>query len=185
MVHHRPMSKKRRSIRLPAYDYAQAGGYFITICTHNRACLFGENIEGKMVLNDMGLTIECEWAKTPALRSNVKLDVFVVMPNHIHGIVLILESARKGVSPYVPAGDFRSPSQTIGAVIRGFKSAATKQINIIRNSPGTKLWQRNFYERVIRNEDELSLMQKYIVENPAQWEFDKENLNRGPSVLAS
>ncbi len=138
-----------------------------------------------MVLNDMGLTIGCEWTKTSALRSNVKLDVFVVMPNHIHGIVLILESAKKDVLPHVPASDFRSPSQTIGAIIRGFKSAATKQINITRNSPGAKLWQRNFYERVIRNEDELSLMRQYIVENPTQWEFDKETLNRGPSALAS
>ncbi len=149
--------------------------YFITICTYNRVCLFGTNVDGNMVLNDIGLTIHREWSKTPLLRSNVKLDVFVVMPNHIHGIVLISGAAR-GESPSVPTTNFRSPSQTIGAIIRGFKSAATKQINIIRSSPGTKLWQRNFYERVICNEGELSLMRQYIVENPAQWEFDKENL---------
>lgn len=180
MAHHRQIPKNRRSIRLPAYDYAQAGGYFITICTHHRACLFGSNVDGEMVLNDIGLTIVDEWTKTSALRANVKLDVFVVMPNHIHGIVLIIEPTENGLPSYAPAKDFRSPSQTIGAIIRGFKSAATKQINIIRNSAGTKLWQRNFYERVIRNEDELGLMRQYIVENPAKWEFDKENLNCRP-----
>jgi REP element-mobilizing transposase RayT len=134
------------------------------------------------------------------MRPNVELDEFVLMPNHIHGIVVITKSIGRGVLQYAPTthaltmqyiltmqciptnqrstrlttSSLRSPSQTIGAIIRGFKSAVTARINKCRNTPGAKIWQRNYYERIIRNDDELNRIREYIVNNPAQWESDRE-----------
>ena len=173
-VHH------RRSIRLRGYDYSRAGAYFVTICIQNRECLFGEILDGKMLLNGAGRIVAGEWNHTTALRTNVELDEFVIMPNHIHGVVVIVESRRgvlqcKGVLQYAPTTPSRlqSPSQTIGAIVRGFKSAVTKRINELRETPGAKLWQRNYWEHIVRNESELNRIRAYIQNNPAQWEFDK------------
>jgi len=131
-----------------------------------------------MVLDDSGRTVMNVWLNTPELRPNVALDKFVVMPTHIHGIVIISERGR-GVLQYAPTGP-RSPSQTIGAILRGFKSATTKQINELRNTPGAKVLQRNYYEHIIRNDEELNRAREYIANNPAQWETDREN----PNVVA-
>lgn len=184
-IHH------RHSIRLKNYDYAQAGAYFVTICAWQRECLFGEIVNGEMVLNDTGRIIVEEWEKTAQIRSNIDLDVFSVMPNHFHAIFLIHdnvgaycmrpESVANAIlletndnRAHVGA-PLRRQSGSIGSVFAGFKSATTKQINIIRNNPGCPVWQKNYYERVIRNEDELSRAREYIVSNPMKWELDKEN----------
>ncbi|MBI4776817.1 MAG: transposase [Deltaproteobacteria bacterium] len=169
------MRHNRRSIRLSGYDYSRAGLYFVTICAWNRECLFGHVVNGQMVLDDSGRTVMSQWLNTPVLRPNAALDEFIVMPNRVHGIVVILKRGR-GVLQYAPTGP-RSPSQTIGAVLRGFKSATTKQINESRNTPGGRVWQRNYYEHIIRNDDELNRIREYIVDNPAQWETDRENPN--------
>ncbi|MBI5187280.1 MAG: hypothetical protein HZA01_16360 [Nitrospinae bacterium] len=126
-----PEKHHRRSIRLKEYDYARNGAYFVTICAHNHQCLFGEIVNGEMQLGDFGQIVHAEWLQTAKLRSNVVLDVFVVMPNHFHAIFIINDG--RGVLPYAPASapapaNFRSPSQTVGAIVRGFKSAATKKI---------------------------------------------------------
>jgi REP element-mobilizing transposase RayT len=160
----------RRSIRLKGYDYSQAGAYFITICTHNREYLFGEIVDDEMVLNDAGKIVRDEWLKTEKLRSNIKCDGFIVMPNHFHGILVITES-RRGVLQYAPT-TLQSPSQTIGAIVRGFKSTVTKQINQLRQTPGQKLWHRNYYEHIIRNENDYYRIYEYIENNPLKWEFD-------------
>ena len=160
----------RRSIRLKGYDYSQAGVYFVTICTQNRQCLFGDIVDGAMVLNNVGRIVENEWVKTERFRQNIKCDRFVVMPNHFHGIVEITES-RRGVLQYTPT-TMQSPSQTIGAIVRGFKSAVTKQINMIRQTPGTKLWQRNYYEHIIRNKNDYNRIYEYIENNPLKWALD-------------
>ncbi len=176
-----PRRHHRRSIRLKGYDYAQPGAYFVTICTHQRECLFGEivgadGIRPEMRLNELGEIVRDEWLKTPALRPNVELGAWVVMPNHIHGIVII---ARRGVLQYAPTGDaptdtikFKSPSQTIGAIVRGFKSAATKQINAQRGARGIPVWQRNYYEHIIRSAPDMHRIAAYIQNNPAQWHDD-------------
>lgn len=169
----------RRSIRLPHFDYAQPGGYFITICTHNRSCLFGDVINGEMILNEYGIAARDEWLKTLKIRENIKLDEFVIMPNHIHGIIRILE--RKGTMHRAPTDDrastleqFGKPtSNTIPNTVRGYKSAVTNQINIVRRTPGLPVWQRNYYERVIRHEKELSETRQYIINNPVNWEMDE------------
>jgi REP element-mobilizing transposase RayT len=184
-IHH------RQSIRLKNYDYSQAGAYFVTICAWQRECLFGEIVNGVMVLNDTGRIVAEEWEKTAQIRSNIDLDVFSVMPNHFHAIFLmydnvgahcmrpesvanatILETNDNRAHVGAP---LRRQSGSIGSVFAGFKSATTKQINIIRNNPGCPVWQKNYYERVIRNEEEMSLAREYIVNNPMKWDLDKEN----------
>ena len=169
---------KRRSIRLKGYDYLQQGMYFVTVCTHDKKCNLGKVINDEMQLNKYGHIVEEEWFKTTDIRNNVELDSYVIMPNHFHGIVII---NCRGVLQYAPTntiGKFQSPSQTIGSIIRGFKSTVTKQINILRKTPGTPYWQRNYYEHIIRNEKELNKIREYIQNNPLKWHLDRENPDR-------
>lgn len=181
----------RHSIRLREYDYAAGGAYFVTICTWQRECLFGDILDVEMVLNATGNVIVAEWEKTLVIRPNVSLDVYAIMPNHFHAIFFIQNGAdvgahcmRPDMRPDVIATDenrahigapLRRQSGSIGSILAGFKSATTKQINIIRNNPGCPVWQRNYYERVLRNNDELTRAREYIVNNPLKWALDKEN----------
>ena len=168
----------RRSIRVKGYDYTQPGAYFITICTHTMKSIFGRVVNGEMQLNECGIIVKNEWLKTGELRANAVLDEYIIMPNHFHGIVIITDDGR-GVLQYAPTNNaFRSPSHTIGAIVRGFKSAVTKRINIIIGMSGMPVWQRNYYEHIIRNEKELNLIREYIINNPLQWQFDRENPER-------
>ena len=180
-----PVIHHRRSIRLKGYDYSQPCAYFITICTHNRECLFGEIVDRSMVLNKFGLFVQNEWKNTSLVRRNVIVDEYIVMPNHVHGILIITDDDtdhRRGVLQYAPTvshefplsdtNTFHSPSKTIGAIIRGFKSATTKQINQMRQSPGIPVWQRNYHERIIRNENELNKIRHYIINNLLNWTND-------------
>ena len=138
------MSLHRRSIRLREFDYAGAGAYFVTICTIQRTCLFGEIVEGEMRLSSLGLLVEEIWRETPLLRPNITLDAFVVMPNHLHGIIVIGdETTQEGIGSRL-----RSPAQTLGATLRGFKAAATKRAR-------RPLWQCNYYEHIIRDDRSL------------------------------
>ena len=171
------VNRQRHSLRLADYDYSQAGAYFVTLSVHDRACLFGEVVDGVTRLKKHGHVITSEWLRTPVLRPQVALDEFVVMPNHFHAIIAI-EDSRRGVLPYAHPR-FQSPSQTVGAVIRGFKSATTKQINESRGTAGAAVWQRNYYEHVIRNDDELTRIREYIANNPFQWSLDRENPQKG------
>jgi putative transposase len=193
-IHH------RRSIRLKEYDYSAAGAYFVTICAFQRECLFGEIVDGEMVLNEIGtIVLDC-WSKIPEYFPTVILDECIAMPNHFHGIIHISESpvgAKQGSSAspaFDPCGKqdqsqnqgeaaetFASPLPsgtlrgTLGAVIQNFKSVSTRRINKLRNNTGCPVWQRNYFERVIRNEDNLAKAREYIVNNPLKWELDKEN----------
>jgi len=166
----------RRSIRLRGYDYTQAAAYFVTICAQNRECLFGEIVDGTMRLSDAGRMVQDEWFRTSVVRSHVELDVFVVMPNHIHGIVCIADDGR-GTARRAPTVErFGHPVHgSLPTIIRAFKSATTKRINEIRHAPGIPVWQRNYYEHVIRNESEWDRIREYIVGNPASWEQDINN----------
>ncbi len=167
------MQGVRQSIRLRNYDYASVGAYFITLVTRDRKCWFGEIVDGQMLLNPYGRIVREEWEKSARIRNEIDLDAFVIMPNHIHGICFITDRPDRATG--------RSPLQlgparrSLGAFIGGFKSAVTKRINELQGSSGVSLWQRNYFEHVIRNENSLEHIREYILNNPARWEFDREN----------
>jgi len=175
-IHH------RRSIRLKGYDYTQPGAYFITFCTHQRMHLFGEVIEGEMILNDRGKIARDEWFKTAELRSYVKLyeDEFTIMPNHGHGIIWIEDDtvgARRRRAPTVDNIEkFGKPVKgSIPTIVRAYKSAVTYAVNKLESQRGAVLWQKNYYEHIIRNERELNNIGWYIVNNPRNWQLDRDN----------
>lgn len=162
----------RQSNRLRNYDYSTPGYYFVTICTYKRSHLFGKISKQEMLLNEKGRIVKNEWRKTPRIRPYVQLDEFIIMPNHIHGIIIISGTGRD-VLQYVPAKtEFKSPSYNLGTIIRGFKGAVTSRINKNNHSKGEKVWQPNYHERVIRNDWELYAVRRYIRENPQKWEYD-------------
>ena len=159
------------------YDYSRPGGYFVTVCTAEKRALFGEIIADEMRMNNAGRIVESEWFRTGVVRPNLMLDAFVIMPNHIHGIIIISDDgtatarATRRVAPTMASG-------SLGAIIGQFKSVVTKRINQLRGTPAAYVWQRNYYEHVIRNEDELSRIRQYIVTKPLQWALDRENPDR-------
>lgn len=163
----------RRSIRLKHYDYSQPGAYFITICAHNRQPLFGQIRNDQMTLNELGLVVHNEWIKSEIIRKEIKLDVFIVMPNHFHGIVFIQDEHTKkktGDQPVAPTGP---GNKSISSLVAGFKSAVTKQINEIRKTPQAPVWQRNYYEHIIRHEQSLETLREYIIHNVQTWHQDE------------
>jgi REP element-mobilizing transposase RayT len=191
----------RRSIRLRGYDYSQAGAYFVTICTQDRAGPFGEVVDGEMRLNDAGRMVLAVWDELPSRFPTVEVDAFVIMPNHVHGIVVIADApaaanVRAGLVPaaanvragLVPAhsgattdhGATTRVAPTLGDVVGAFKSLTTVLYARGVNSYGwppfcKRLWQRNYYEHIIRNEEALDAIRQYIVDNPVRWAFDREN----------
>ncbi len=172
----------RNNIRLKNYDYSQNGYYFITICTHNRENLFGKIINGKMVLNEYGNIVNKEWLVSAKIRKEIKIDKFVVMPNHFHAIVIIQNVGMYGNTSantdenqkrmYIHTS-LQSPSHTLGAMIRGFKSSGTAKINTIRNTEQNPVWQKSYYDHIIRNEQDYKEIYEYIENNPQKWELDK------------
>jgi len=168
--------RNRRTMRLAGYDYSQTGAYFITICSQNRDCLFGEIRDSDMRLNGYGVIVRDEWVKSSGIRKEIKLDEFVVMPNHIHGIVWIRNAV--GANGRSPLHRTNMGSKTLSSFVAGYKSTVTKQINGLRRLPGVPVWQRNYYEHVIRGEMELNRIRQYIMENPLKWDTDSENPNK-------
>jgi putative transposase len=194
-----PAKHHRRSIRLTRYDYSQMGAYFVTVCAHERTCLFGDVADPDMRLNDAGRLVQAAWDELPGRFPGVELDAFVVMPNHVHGIVVIVRGAVQGAeipgaassAPTLPwePGAATGPgavgaglalpaptpaTATLGHVMRAFKSISALYVNrqLKRSGP---LWQRNYYERIIRDETELQRIREYIETNPARWADDSEN----------
>ena len=171
-----PLIHHRKSVRLKDYNYSNAGAYFITICTHEGERLFGKIKDEEMLLNEIGQIAYNEWLKTPEIRHNVTLVVFTIMPNHMHGILLLEETIK---TPNVAVNNmsvptlpkFRSPSNNIGAIVRGYKSAVTKQANLMNF--GGSVWQRNFHEHIIRDEASYQKISAYIIDNVATWHEDK------------
>lgn len=173
----------RRSIRLPEYDYTQEGAYFITICTAGKRHLFGEIDAVRMRLNKLGHIANTCWLETPRHNRNVMLDYFVIMPNHLHGIIFITEQQQPPIRdiPRVTVGaQHAAPSRlpevvpnSVGAIVRSYKSAVARIIHSLRGHEHLKIWQRNYYEHVIRNEDDLLQTREYVANNPAQWALDE------------
>lgn len=179
MTPYDPQRHHRRSLRLKGYDYTQPGAYFVTLCTYNGEALFGEIVDGSMVLNAWGEIVRDEWFKTVQLRPYVALydDEFVVMPNHIHGIIWIVDDpvgARRRRAPTTE--QFGKPvAGSLPTIIRAFKSAVTRRIHQTPGTPGAPVWQRNYYERIIRNDEALNRIRAYILNNPLKWALDREN----------
>ena len=169
-----PRIHHRKSIRLKGYDYSSPGAYFVTLCTANRDCVFGQVVDGELLLNQYGNIVNECWQWLEEQYSCVKLDEMILMPNHLHGII-ILEDNCRGDSRIAPTDNFERKS--LGRLIGAFKTVSTKKINLIRNSSDTILWQRNYYERIIRDEDELNQIREYIACNPLKWIDDKDNPN--------
>jgi REP element-mobilizing transposase RayT len=176
----------RQSIRLVGFDYTRRGAYFVTICVFERAHIFGRIREGIMEPNRMGEIVLDEWRKTPIIRPYVDLDEYVLMPNHFHGILWLGDPPMVGTCTRLDDGGTwldgrgtarRAPTVerfgkpvagSIPTIIRAFKSAATKRIHETRPHYG-QIWQRNYYERIIRSEEELYAVRRYIRDNPAKW----------------
>jgi len=170
--------RKRRLRRLRNYDYSQAGGYFITICTYNREYLFGEIINQEMMLNYVGRIVEEWWVELEKKFSSVKLDDYVIMPNHTHGIITIVEGEWDDVGAIheLPLQDkIERRRMLIPKMVGYFKMNSAKYVNRVRNTEGTPLWQRNYYEHVVRSEDEWNRIRQYIRNNPLKWQLDREN----------
>ena len=174
-----PERPQRRSVRLKCYDYSQPGAYFITICTHDRECIFGDVVDGEMRLNEFGKVVAKCWDDLRDHYPLVATDAFVMMPNHVHGIVVLtddadnvgagFEPARKTCMKHVVA---RRP---LSEIVRGFKTFSSRRVNEMRGMRGTPVWQRNYYEHVIRNEKELTEIRHYIINNALKWDVDEEN----------
>ncbi len=176
-----PDRHHRRSIRLRDFDYAAAGAFVVTLCTQGRLCVLGRIEDGEMLLSPFGRIVEEEWLQTPVVRPNVDLDAFVVMPNHVHGIIVLLNhpgnsdagmATTRATHRVAPTGP---PRGSIGAIIGQIKAVTTKRVNALRATSGASLWQRNYYEHVIRDDRDLARIRDYIAANPACWQEDIEN----------
>jgi putative transposase len=192
--------RSRRSIRLKDFDYSSLGKYYITICTLNRECLLGDIHDGKMIMSASGDIVRREWLLTQVVRTEIELDAFVIMPNHLHGIISICSCRGDpqhksstdlgGLDLSLPVGADRpnknieqiqasqrgAPTlkpRTIGSIVGQFKSNSTKGIR--GSACAGFYWQRNYYEHIIRNESEFRQIRKYILENPANWNVDQDN----------
>jgi putative transposase len=158
---------RRHPLRLPAYDYSQAGAYFITVCTQDRVMLFGEVIDCDVQLNEMGMIVQQTWDHLPTHYDGIDLDAFIVMPNHVHGIIIL--------------ADEPETRHAIPEIVRGFKTFSARRVNERAGKRGV-LWQRGYYEHVIRNEKALDRIRDYIANNPARWADDPDNISRAASA---
>ena len=189
-----PEKHHRRSVRLRGYDYSQPGEYFVTLCAEDMKALFGRVVNGRMELNAFGEIADQEWRQSSAIRHELELDEWVVMPNHLHGIVRIVGPARSivGAQGLVPLrsalakqGGTRIPPRhprSLASFVGGLKSAVKTRINEMRGTPRAPVWQENYHEHVIRNPHELEILRDYIRHNPLRWACDRYNPERGVLV---
>ena len=171
----------RHSIRIPGYDYSEVGPYFITICTHQRKTLLGEIKDQEIVLSEAGGMVHQSWQDLPQRFPGVVLDAFVVMPNHVHGVLglvgagLALPEAGAASSAPTADGALAVKKVTLPAIVRTFKSLSAIHVNRALSRQGQPFWQRNYYEHVIRDEKSLDRVREYILHNPLRWALDAEN----------
>jgi REP element-mobilizing transposase RayT len=170
---------KRRSIRLKEYDYSSPGEYFVTICTHNHGCIFGEIEEEMMRLSPEGEIVKKCWEEISKYSQNVELDEFVIMPNHIHGIIVLTEPVGAIHESPPPLTQQQRRKMILSKIIGRFKMTSAKGINLLRNTSGKSVWQRNYYEHIIRSDKDLNNIMDYIINNPAKWFYDDENPLKG------
>ncbi|MGD8599358.1 MAG: transposase [Anaerolineae bacterium] len=174
----------RRSIRLKGYDYRQAGAYFVTICTYQREMLFSRVDDGELILNEFGVLVQQAWEDLVTHYHHVDLDAFVVMPNHVHGIIVLTDDERvgAGLKPAPTRADDGESARAVARkrhglpeIVRGFKTFSARRINRLRRTPGLPVWQRNYYEHIVRSERALNAIRRYIAGNPDRWAWDRYN----------
>lgn len=170
----------RRSIRLKGYDYAKSGAYFVTICCKDQQCFLGRIENQEIKFTTIGKIVKMNWENIPCYFKNVTLDEYVIMPNHLHGVIVINDDDCGGIgrgevtSPLPsPKSPQRIQKPTLGQIIAYFKYQSTKYVNQLRKTPGIKLWQRNYYEHIIHSKNDINRIRKYIIENPLKWRVDK------------
>jgi REP element-mobilizing transposase RayT len=156
-----PERHHRRSVRIPGYDYSQPGWCFVTVCTHLREPLFGDLERGRMRLTAFGEIVVDTWFQIDVVDEHLALDEFFLMPDHLHGIIIITDQTPRG-------------APTLGCIVARFKSHSARRINRQRGTPGAPVWQRSFYEHVIRNERDLERIRKYIANNRWRWPEDED-----------
>ena len=189
-MEYNPEKHHRRSIRLQGYDYTKAGAYYVTICTQGRVCLFAEVWDEMVRLNSFGKIIQVCWDDLMRHFLHVRLDSFVVMPNHVHGIIITKDCDDSRGEAFVNQGQSVSSlhsdtnasplphgtrSGSLGAIIQNFKSVSTRKVNKMKKTYRNSLWQRNYYEHIIRNEKSLNTIRRYIKFNPLMWAYDSDN----------
>ena len=190
-IHH------RRSIRLKEYDYSRTGAYFLTVCAWKKENIFGEIKNSEMLLNKYGEIVMKCWDDLPSHYHQAQLDEFVIMPNHVHGVIVIDRTTNNDVTRHSVGAGLKpdridadnkdknraglkpAPTRQHGLpeIVRAFKTFSSRRINETRNNPGVPLWQRNYYEHIIRDEQELHAIREYIRYNPLKWDEDEENPN--------
>lgn len=175
-----PLRRHRRSVRLRGYDYAAPGAYFVTVCAHSRECALGEIAAGgQMRLSGLGRAVETEWQALAGRFPHVRLDAYVIMPNHLHGVLIITDKGdgqRVVNQPRIEAAAAK-PTGTrpgsLAAMVQNFKATSARRINALRGAPGNRVWQRNYWEHVVRDEADLARLRAYIRDNPARWAEDQ------------
>jgi len=174
-------NKNRKTIRLKEYDYSSNGDYFVTICTRNRECLFGEIKDGEMVLNEVGKIVEKEILNISKRFKYTEIDIYAIMPNHVHLLMSILcdensFESKVGAIHELPLQDAKyRRKMLIPKIIGYFKMNSAKKINILLDRMGNPVFQRNYYEEIIRNEKHYNEVYDYIVSNPSKWDEDRNN----------
>ncbi|MFM7450600.1 MAG: transposase [Leptolyngbyaceae cyanobacterium] len=161
-----PEKHHRRSIRLQGYDYSQLGFYFVTICTWQREHLLGDVINFNVKLSRFGEAIQYNWRILPNKFKALEIDEFVIIPNHIHGILHITQDNQDSLSE----------------IVRNFKTSSARRVNQLRGTKGIPVWQRNYYEHIIRDQNSLEKIREYISNNPLVWKRDKLNLNHSSNI---
>ncbi len=172
-MHFDPELHHRRSIRWEGFNYSSRGLYFVTICTHNREPFLSRIEHGQSIHTPQGKIVQSTWLAIPERFPAIELGPFVVMPNHVHGILANVGEA--GATQEEQKEGAASSAPTLGDILRAFKSLSAIAINKQFGSSGQAVWQRNYYEHVIRDGREMGIIQRYILENPAKWDSDPEN----------
>ncbi|MCC7478069.1 transposase [bacterium] len=170
----------RRSVRLSYWDYSRPGYYFLTICCHQRQCLFGRIVDGEMQLSEYGRVAKEELLKSVEIRRELSFDSLVIMPNHIH-IVVVINRRDDGTLGYRREALTRE-RHSVSSFIASLKSVVTARINTMRSTPGVPVWQRGFHDHIVRSEASLLAIRQYILDNPRQWELDRLHPDAPPDV---
>jgi putative transposase len=169
-------TQDRKSIRLKEYDYSSPGEYFITICTYDRKCIFGEIINEDMRLSKEGKIVKRYWMEIPDHYENIELDEFIVMPNHVHGIIIITDPVGAIHESPLQMTQKQRRKMKLSKIVGRFKMMSAKEVNIYRDTKGFHLWQRGYYDQIIRTDKNLHNTRDYIINNPLKWALDNENL---------
>jgi putative transposase len=167
-----PQKHHRQSIRLRQYDYSWPGAYFVTICLRAKECVLGEIVDGEMRLSEIGQIVRDVWNSLPARYSDIELDAFAIMPNHMHGVIVIVGGV--GAIHELPLREQRR-NMLLSKIMGYFKMNTAKRINELRGTPGVPFWQRNYWEHVVRDDIDLNRIRQYIENNPQRWHEDQLN----------